>query len=63
MEFSFKPVIIGVNDTVNGREFPEYSGMILILEVKEQDKDLEEITETTLVNEGRQGTGIKEKLH
>lgn len=53
MEFSFKPVIIGMNDTVNGREF-EYSGMILILEVKEQDKDLEEITETTLVNEGRQ---------
>lgn len=44
VEFSFKPVIIGVNDIVNGREF-EYSGMILILEVKEQDKDLEEITE------------------
>lgn len=58
MEFSFKPVIIGMNDTVNGREF-EYSGMILILEVKEQDKDLEEITETTLVNEGRQELVLK----
>ena len=47
-----------MNDTVNGREF-EYSGLILILEVDLQDKDLEEITETMLVNEGKQGLVLK----
>ena len=47
-----------MNDTVNGGEF-EYSGLILILEVELQDKDLEEITKTMLVNEGRQGLILK----
>lgn len=47
-----------MNDTVSGREF-EYSGLILILEVDLQDKDLEEITETMLVNEGKQGLVLK----
>lgn len=33
MEFSFKPITIGMNDTFSGKEF-KYSGLVLILEVR-----------------------------